>query len=197
MAVRNLPKGQRRKGIIFGTGVAVLLRIILAVFVAMILDMRFVKLIGGILILWIAVKLLIEGEPDEAHGKEAGNLWQAIQIILIADITMSLDNVLAVAGAANNDLFLLIFGLAMSIPIVMFTSDILSKLMERFPVIIIIGGAILGKVGGEMILHDALVYNRLHPSMAIDYAFQAFCAVGVVIAAKLWMKWTGNGLNKA
>ncbi|MDQ5985292.1 MAG: hypothetical protein CSYNP_01000 [Syntrophus sp. SKADARSKE-3] len=189
MAVRNLPKEQRRKGIMLGTGAAVLLRIVLACFVILLLDLKFVKLAGGIVILWIAIKLLIEGEPGEGQGKEAANLWQAIQIILIADVSMSLDNVLAVAGAAGGDLFLLIFGLAMSIPIVVFSSSILSNLMERFPVITLIGGAVLGRVGGEMIMNDAVIIKWLHPSSAVDYAFQVFCAVGVVIAAKLWMKW--------
>jgi len=189
MAVRNLPREQRRKGILLGTGAAVLLRIVLACFVTFLLDIQFVKLVGGMLILWIAMKLLLEGEPDKAHGKEATNLWQAVQIILIADATMSLDNVLAVAGAANNDLFLLIFGLAMSIPIVIFSSNILSNLMERFPVIALLGGAVLGRVGGEMIIHDQWVFQWLQPPKSVDYAFQAFCTVGVVVVAKLWIKW--------
>ena len=123
------------------------MRIVLTFFVALLLEISFVKFIGGMLILWIAVKLLMESN-ETCEGKEATTLWQAIKIILIADITMSLDNVLAVAGAAEGNLFLLMFGLLMSIPIVVLTSDILCKLMDKYPIIIIIGGAILGRVGG-------------------------------------------------
>ncbi|MDD5171089.1 MAG: TerC family protein [Syntrophales bacterium] len=189
MAVRNLPTAQRRKGIVFGTGAAVVLRVILTYFVALLLQISFIKLIGGLLILWIAIKLLVEGDENAELEKEATTLMQAIKVILIADLTMSLDNVLAVAGAAEGNLFLLVFGLVMSIPIVIFTSEILSKLMDRYPIIIIIGGAILGRVAGEMIMTDHIIEQWLHPSKAMEYGVQAFCTVGVVIVAKLWLRW--------
>lgn len=189
MAVRNLPGRQRRQGIMFGTAAAIVLRVILTYFVALLLEISFVKLIGGLLILWIAVKLLMEGDNGEGLEKEATTIWQAIKIILIADLTMSLDNVLAVAGAAGGNLFLLIFGLVMSIPIVVFTSEILSRLMDKYPIIILIGGAILGRVAGEMIMTDHIVEKWLHPSVVTEYLVQAVCIVGVVITAKLWLKW--------
>ncbi|MDD5167998.1 MAG: TerC family protein [Syntrophales bacterium] len=189
MAVRNLPVNQRRTGIIFGTGAAVVLRIILTYFVALLLEVSFIKLIGGLLILWIAVKLLVEGDENEGLEKVPTTMWQAVKIILIADLTMSLDNVLAVAGAAGGNLFLLIFGLLMSIPIVIFTSEILSRMMDKYPIIIIIGGAILGRVGGEMIVNDHIIEQWLHPSKTMDYTVQVLCTIGVVVVAKLWMKW--------
>lgn len=188
MAVRNLPKEQRRKGITFGTAVAVILRIVLTWFVALLLEIDFIKLIGGVLILWIAAKLFMEA-GDNSHEKAATTLWQAIKVILIADLTMSLDNVLAVAGAANGNMALLLFGLVFSIPIVIFTSNLLSMLMDKYPIIVIIGGAVLGRVGGEMIMTDPAVVRWLNPSHADDYAVQAVCTVGVVVAGKLWMKW--------
>ena len=113
--------------------------------------------------MWIAVKLFMEADDGGGSGREAATLWQAMQIILIADVTMSLDNVLAVAGAAEGNLFLLIFGLCMSIPIVVYTSNLLSILMDRYPVIIVIGGAVLGRVGGQMIMTDPFVLRWLSP----------------------------------
>jgi len=189
MAVRNLPKGQRMRGIGFGTAVAVVLRVVLTWFVALLLEIPFIKLIGGALILWIAVKLFMEADDGGVGEKEAGTLWQAMKIILIADLTMSLDNVLAVAGAAGGNLFLLIFGLCMSIPVVVYTSNLLSTLMDRYPVIIVIGGAVLGRVGGQMIMTDPFVLRWLQPGAALDYGFQALCTAGVVVTGKLWMRW--------
>ena len=196
MAVRNLPDSQKKKGIFFGTAAAIVLRVILTYFVAMLLEISFIKLIGGLLILWIAVKLLIEGDETEGLEKEATTLWQAIKLILIADLTMSLDNVLAVAGAAQGNLFLLVFGLVMSIPIIIFTSEILSRLMDKYPIIILIGGAILGRVAGEMIIGDHIIEQWLHPSKTVDYTVQIICTVGVVVVAKLWLKWKGAKSGK-
>lgn len=189
MAVRNLPESQRRKGILFGTGAAIVLRVILTYFVCLLLEISFIKLVGGLLIFWIAIKLLMEGDGEEGLGREAATLWQAIRIILIADLTMSLDNVLAVAGAAEGNLFLLVFGLVISIPIVIFTSEILSKLMDRYPIIIVVGGAILGKVAGEMIMGDQIVAQWFQPTKVAAYAVQLGCVAGVVVTAKLWLRW--------
>lgn len=204
MAVRSLPHEQRKKGILFGAGAAVLLRVVITFFVAQLLNMSYVKLAGGAVILWIAVKLFVEGAPEDTHGKEAGSIWQAIKIIVIADITMALDNMLAVGGASHGNLFLLIFGLGLSIPFVVFTSNLLSMLMDRYPVIIYIGAAILGKVGGEMMITDPFTVgflpaslttpdltapDRLHPLPALQYSVEAFFAAGVIVAGKLWMRW--------
>lgn len=188
MAVRNLPRHQRRKGIIFGAGAAVLLRVVLTFFVSQLLTIDFLKLIGGVLILWIAVKLLAEGGGEQEEDHQATNLWQAIRLIVIADITMSLDNVLAVAGASQGNLFLLLFGLALSIPFVVFTSNLLSLLMDKYPIIIYIGALVLGRVGGEMIISDPTMVRWLEPSALLRYSVEAFFAVSVIAMGKLWVK---------
>lgn len=188
MAVRSLPPEQRRKGILFGSGAAVLLRVILTFFVSQMLKISFIKLVGGLLIVWIALKLFVEGAPEEESGREAMNIWQAIKIIVIADITMALDNMLAVGGASHGNLFLLLFGLGLSIPFIVFTSNLLSMLMDRYPVIIYVGAAILGKVGGEMIITDPFVERLLEPGTYLKYGVEAIFAAGVIVAGKFWMK---------
>ncbi|HBZ55308.1 MAG TPA: tellurium resistance protein TerC, partial [Syntrophobacteraceae bacterium] len=139
MAVRSLPREQRRKGIIFGAGAAVLLRVACTFFVSQLLQISFIKLVGGAVILWIAVKLFVEGAPEEGINKEATTISQAIKTIVIADISMSVDNMLAVGGASGGSVFLLLFGLGLSIPFIVLTSNLLSMLMDRYPVIIYIG----------------------------------------------------------
>ncbi len=189
MAVRSLPHKERRLGIIFGTLGAVLLRIGLTFIAAKLLEISFVKLAGGLLILWIAFKLLLP-ESDEEHTKEIHGLRQAIITILMADLVMSLDNVLGVAGAAKGDLILLLIGLATSIPIVVFASSIITKLMDRFPIIVTLGAAVLGRVAGEMIMSDPFIVRSLgHPSRLLDYSVQITLAIGVVAAAKAWIRY--------
>lgn len=187
MAVRSLPRRQRRWGIILGAGAAVALRVALTFFVAQLLVIQYIKLAGGLLITWIAVKLFIEGAPEQAD-QEAKTLLQAMWLIIVADLTMSTDNVLAVAGASHGNLFLLIFGLALSIPFVVFTSNLLSALMDRYPIILYIGAAVLGRVAGEMIFTDPAVTAWLKPSPWFCYAMEALFAVGVIVAGKLWLK---------
>jgi len=189
MAVRSLPSPQRKKGIIFGAGAAVLLRVVLTFFVAQLLEINFLKLAGGILITWIAIKLFMEGAPEQGAGNEAKSLLQAVKIIVIADITMATDNMLAVAGASHGNIFLLLFGLGLSIPFVVFTSNLLSMLMDKYPVIIYIGAAILGKVGGEMIITDPYVEGFLKTGAIMKYSVEAAFAVGVILIGKLLMKW--------
>jgi YjbE family integral membrane protein len=189
MAVRSLPRADRKKGIIFGAGAAVVLRVVLTFFIAQLLQISFIKLIGGALILWIAVKLFIEGLPEEKLEREAATLTQAIKVIVIADITMSTDNMLAVAGASHGNFFLLMFGLSLSIPFIVFTSNLLSMLMDKYPVIVYFGAAILGKVGGEMIITDPVMVNWLHTSKATNYIIEGVSAVGVLIVGRLWVKW--------
>jgi YjbE family integral membrane protein len=188
LAVRTLPPKERMLGIALGSGVAVVLRIALTFVATQLLAVNYVKLAGGLLILWIAVKLLVDNTGARAPGREARGLWQAVWLILVADITMSLDNVLAVAGAAKGSLALLVFGLALSIPLVVFTSNLLSKLMDRYPVIIYAGAAILGKVGGEMIMTDRLTAGLLHPEPWLVRTVEAALAAGVILAALAWQR---------
>jgi YjbE family integral membrane protein len=189
LAVKNLHGKQRRTGIIFGAGAAVALRVVLTFFVAQLLTISFIKLFGGILILWIAIKLFIEGAPEDKFQKEATTFWQAIRVIVIADLIMSTDNILAVAGACKGNFFLLLFGLALSIPFVVFTSSLLSMLMDKYPIIVWIGAAVLGRVGGEMIITDPWVVAKIDPSKTLQYACEIIGAVGVLAVAKLYMRW--------
>jgi len=190
LAVRSLPPEQRNRGIFFGAGAAVLLRVLATFFVSQLLMINFIKLVGGLLILWIAVKLFIDGVPEEGMEREATTFAQAIKIIVIADITMSTDNMLAVAAASHGNLFLLLFGLGTSIPFVLFTSSLLSMLMDRYPIIIYLGAAVLGRVGGEMIMTDPMVVKFLAPSRIMQYTVEVALAVGIIVVGKLYMKWT-------
>lgn len=189
MAVRSLPHNQRQRGIVVGSAAAVLLRVVLTFFVSQLLLVNYLKIIGGLLILWIAVKLFVEGVPDEEHGKQATTIGQAIKLIVIADITMATDNMLAVAGASHGNLFLLLFGLGLSIPLVVFASSMLSMLMDKYPIIVYIGAAILGKVGGEMLLTDPFTVQLLQPSKTAQYGAELFFAVGVIVVGKLFLRW--------
>jgi YjbE family integral membrane protein len=187
LAVRNLPPKQKKWGIILGSGAAVLLRVVCTMFVAQMLMIPLLKFVGGALILWIAVKLLTQEHEDEKVD-QAKNLIEAIKLIVIADIVMSLDNMLAVGGASKGNMFLLIFGLGLSIPLVVGTSSLLSMLMGKYPIIVIVGSAVLGKVAGEMITTDALVQKWFAIPPYGTYVAEAVFAVGVVVTGKLIMK---------
>jgi len=180
LAVRNLEAKQRKWGIILGSGAAVVLRILLTFVAAEMLKIPLLKFIGGCLIAWIAVKLFSQESHDE-NIENAANLWQAVKIITIADIIMSTDNVLAIAGASKGNMFLLIFGLGTSIPLVVGTSTLLAMLMDRYPVIVYIGAAILGKVAGELIITDPVIAKKLQPSHLTEYLVEAAFAVAVVV----------------
>lgn len=185
MAVRALPKAQRMRGIAIGAGGAVVLRVVLTFFAARLLHTRFVQLIGGVLILWIAVKLFSDAGGDEVQGNHPETFWRAIGYIIVADITMSTDNVLAIAAASGGSLPLLIFGLGLSIPFVVLTSNLLSGLMDRYSWIVYIGAAVLGRVGAEMILTDAYTRALWSPTTFVRYAIEAAAAVAVVLVGKM------------
>lgn len=189
MAVRSLAPKQRRRGIMLGAGGAVILRVILTFVAAQLLTINMVKFFGGALIAWIAVKLFIEGAPEDKFQRQAKTLGQAVVTVMIADLVMSVDNILAVAGASKGNVFLLIFGLGLSIPFVVFTANLLSMLMDKYPIIVYLGALVLGRVAGEMIITDAFVQKFLQPGPWVEYGVQAFFAVGVIMTGKLWMRW--------
>lgn len=162
LASRNLPPKQRKQAIMWGSGGAVVLRILLTLVAAYLLQIPFVQFVGGLALLYIAIHLLGDDKKD-MDLKEAGNLKEAIKVILFADLVMSLDNVLAIAGIAQGHFGLLVIGLAMSIPLVVFGSQLLMNLMDRFPIIIYIGAAILGWTAAKMIVEDAVVGAYLKP----------------------------------
>jgi YjbE family integral membrane protein len=184
MAVRNLPAKQRLWGIALGAGAAVVVRVVATFLVAQLLNIQFIKLVGGAVIIWIAVKLLSEGADEECEDKECGSIWQAVWIIIVADMSMGIDNMLAVGAASHGNLFLLLFGLVLSIPFVVFMSNILSKLMNRYPIILWLGAGILGKVGGEMMITDPWVYGLLNPPKWVEYAVMVFFVAFVCVLSK-------------
>jgi YjbE family integral membrane protein len=185
MAVHELPKRMRIRGIIIGTAGAVLLRVLFTLIASHLLEIPFLKLAGGLAVLWIAVKLLIEEQEALEGRRPPASVWHAVWIILVADLTMSIDNVLAVAGMSHGNSVELWLSLGLSIPLVVFASTLLSSMMDRFPIILILGAALLGKVGGEMIITDPGLDNwfRWGESRPIRWAFQALTVAGVLLVA--------------
>lgn len=192
LACRNLPKEQRLKGILWGTAGAIALRVILIAFAVALLQVPFLKLVGGALLVWIGVKLLLPGEEDE-HGNLQGGttLWSAIKTIIIADLVMSVDNVIAIAGAAqqadpDHQMGLVIFGLVVSIPLIVWGSTLVLKLLERFPIVITLGGALLGWIAGSMMITDIATVRAIgEPSAPVHYGAAVAGAVLVVLIGKV------------
>ncbi|NLI92826.1 MAG: TerC family protein [Peptococcaceae bacterium] len=180
LATLNLEEKDKKLGIFWGTFGAVILRIALTAVAAMLLKIPFVQAVGGLLLTWIAVKLLKDQDGEDHHTKSAGNLMDAIKIIIFADLLMSLDNVLAVAGAAGGNLVLLILGLGISIPIVIFGSTLLSGLMKKWPWLVSLGAGLLGYTAGEMVLNDSY-FHFLSEITVLEYLIPWGLAVLVVI----------------
>ena len=189
LAARSLPPVQQKQAIIWGSAGAVILRILLTFIAAYLLQWSWVQLVGGLLLLYIGVQLLLE--EDDGEGGDVAkpvSFVGAIRTILIADLVMSLDNVIGVALAAKIDGVLnyplLVIGLAISIPLVVFGSNIMIKLMERFPVIIVLGAALIGWVAGDAITHDPGLKDLFGDNTALKYGVKAACAVFVVVVGK-------------
>jgi YjbE family integral membrane protein len=209
LACRNLPERQRRLGTILGAGTAVVLRIFFALIITFILGVPYLKLVGALLLFWIAVKLVTDHHQHEDNIQAPDNLWGAVQTIAIADLVMSLDNVVAIAAASRGHVGLFIFALLLSIPLVVLGSQLIMRMIDRFPILIWIGAAILGWVIGEMIVTDiasmawiksfdpSLIVSEpagvdgadsmvsQHPVAMILYGSAAFCAVLVVAVGRL------------
>jgi len=163
LACRRLPEAQRNRGIMWGVFGAIALRLVLIFFALQLLALPFLKVVGALLLLWIGVKLLQPEDSDGAESVDApSHLFGAIKTIVIADAVMSLDNVVAVAGAAKGDITLVAFGIAVSIPIIVWGSKLVLLLMDRFPIIITVGGALLGWIAGGMLVTDIAVAPLLH-----------------------------------
>jgi len=166
LACRNLPRRERAWGILLGAGAAVVLRIIFTVIIQHLLGIPWLQLIGGLLLFWIAVKLLIADEPDDDSVASGSNLWEAVKIVAIADIVMSLDNVLAIAAAAmqapaEQQIWLIVFGLVISIPLVIAGSTLIMSLLTRYPVLVWAGAALLGWIAGELLVTDLVSVTQL------------------------------------
>ena len=185
LACRDLKGRQKTLGMILGAGAAVVIRIIFTVIIATILAIPFVKLVGGLLLLWIAVKLILpEDEPDPDSVKSKGTLWGAVLTVVVADIVMSLDNVLAIAAAAHGDHTLIIVGLALSVPLVVAGSSLIMLLITKLPILVWIGAALLGWIAGDMLFSDPAL-AALSPTDLIHEMLSGVCAVLVVAAGWL------------
>jgi YjbE family integral membrane protein len=209
LAARSLPKKQQTQAIIWGSAAAIIMRVILTLFAVALLQLPWLKLVGSLLLFWIGIKLLIPEEGDD-NIPASDQLLSAIKTILIADLVMSLDNVIAVAAAAGGSVVLLILGLAISIPLVIFGATLLLKLMERFPVIITIGAGLIGWVAGEMLVADSALegwltrlgvgYEKGHPmvgGLSLEILAGIVGIVIVVVAGTLLGKRKTVGAEAA
>lgn len=188
LACRNLPAAQRRLGILWGVAGAVGLRVLLTLFAVGLLGFPWLKLAGGILLLWIGIQLLVPEDDDGPGIKPADHLIGAIRTIIVADFVMSLDNVIGVAAAAKGNVYLLGFGLVVSIPLIVWSSQLMLKLMERFPVVVVLGAGLLGWVAGEMMSSDLAVKDWLAVHLpAAHYLLPALGTLLVVLTGK-WME---------
>jgi YjbE family integral membrane protein len=182
MAVRTLPRRQQRIGIFWGALGAVIIRVILTFATSKLLQLPFLQLVGGFLLVWIAFKLLRQGDTGESNVRHGTGLFEAIRVIIIADLIMSTDNILAVAGASEGNLFLLLFGLGLSIPIVVAGAAFIAVLMDRYSWIVYAGAGVLGEVAAKMILDDSFVVSSLGAaSKPLEWSARVGLAVLIVL----------------
>jgi YjbE family integral membrane protein len=188
LACRGLHGSQRRWGMILGAGAAILLRVIFTIVIAQLMGLPFLKLVGGVALLWIAIKLIV---PDEAHGEDsvkAGeSLWRAVRIVAIADIVMSLDNVIAIAAAAKGNMALIIFGLVISIPMIIAGAALLMAVLDRFPILVWAGAALLGWIAGEIMIEDPATIRFLGEELVHRYVYFAAAAGALFVVACGWL----------
>jgi YjbE family integral membrane protein len=189
LACRSLPPHLRKTGIVLGAGVAILLRIIFAAVISHLLAIPFLKVVGGLLLLWIAVKLAKGEEAEERTIAASDRLYKAVWTIAVADAVMSLDNVVAIAAVSKGDPWLFGFGLALSIPLIMVGSQIIMKMIEKFPIIVWAGAALLGWIAGEMMATDPVVTSRfgIDPHSNAVYLAALIGAV-LVVAVGYWLR---------
>jgi YjbE family integral membrane protein len=196
LAVRSLPPREQLWGRVFGTAGAVLLRVGFIVIVTWLLQIKYLQLIGGLVLIGIAFKL-IRHEPENGESvRRGGTLYEAIGIIILADVVMSLDNVIAIAAAAHGDMVLVVFGLLLSIPLVVWGSGVLARLMKTLPLIIWLGGGVLGYVAMEMILKDEAVIGWLGAAHIGGWFHSAPYALGIVLTLLGWWFARGSGNAK-
>ena len=196
MAARSLPRKQQWKAIFWGSAAAIVMRIVLTIAAVTLLQLPYLKIIGGALLLWIGVQLLLDSD-EGGEVKQHGTMFAAVRTILVADLVMSIDNVIAVAGAADRApeayrVPLLMIGLALSIPLIIAGSTVLMKIMDRFPIIITLGAALLGFLAGEMFVTDPFSAEWFKANMPeADYIFGGACAVLVVVVGT-WLQRRGR-----
>jgi YjbE family integral membrane protein len=186
-AAKSLPPRLRKRALIAGAACAVATLVTAALFAARLLEVKFLQIVGGAAVLWIAVGLFREEPPLDSSAKQLTSFWKAMWFIIVADVTMSTDNVLAIAALAHGSFELLLFGLGVSIPLVVFASGLLASLMDKYPVIVFIGAALLGRVAGQMMMTDAFTVQRFAPSKTLLYSVEAAGTIGVLLVG-WWMK---------
>ena len=185
LAARSLPPAQQRRAIQIGSGAAVILRIVLTVVAAKLLTMPYLQIAGGCLLLWIGIQLLL-GDDEPGDGTQSSaSMLVAVRTILLADLVMSLDNVIAVAAAAQGNMVLMVLGLAISIPLVIFGSTLIIKIMDRFPAIVLLGAALIGWVAGETIINDHILHPLAQARPWLHYAAPVLGAALVLACGKL------------
>lgn len=191
LAARGLPALQQRQAVLFGSGAAVVLRIALTVVAVKLLTMPYLQIVGGLLLLYIGVQLLSDQDGHADEAKTNGSLLAAIRTILVADLVMSLDNVIGVAAAAHGSMLLLVLGLAISIPMVVFGSTMMIRLMERFPVVVTLGAALIGWVGGETMANDTILAPLMQD---LHWVHQAGPVLGMALVLGLgrWLQKRGR-----
>jgi YjbE family integral membrane protein len=187
LACRNLPKRQRTLGILWGVVGAVALRIILTFFAVRLLQLPYLQIIGGALLVWIGIKLIAEDDGDGHEIEASDRLISAVKTVIVADLVMSLDNVIGVAGAAKGSLPLLVFGLVISIPLVVAGSQIIMKLIERYPWLVVAGGGLLGYIAGEIATEDAAVNAWISANAPALHYLAPALGVVVVVGAGVWL----------
>ncbi|MDB5511261.1 MAG: hypothetical protein JWR08_744 [Enterovirga sp.] len=187
MACRGLPPSRQRTGMILGAGVAVVLRIVFTVLIATLLTTPFLKILGGLLLFWVAVKLVTDDEGDGSGIAESDRLWHAIRTIAIADAVMSLDNVLAIAAIAKDSTVLLVLGLAVSIPLIVAGATLIMTLLERFPILVWAGAALLGWIAGDMLVSDPAIVSRLGQPTAEHLELPASVVGALFVVGLGWL----------
>lgn len=198
LACRSLPPKQRMWGIILGAGAAVLLRVIFTVGIQYVLTIPYLKLVGGLLLFWIAVKLVMGEEADEDSVKDSDNLWGAVRTVAIADVVMSLDNVLAIAAAARGHVGLIIFGLLISIPLIVAGATLIMGLLTRFPILVWAGAALLGWIAGELLFEEPILHHFFEEgakvlSISHHQMEKIAAAVGAVVVVLMgWIMTRGH-----
>jgi YjbE family integral membrane protein len=194
MACRGLPPRQRAWGMVLGAGVAVVLRIVFTGAVASLMTLPYLKIVGGLALFYIAAKLLVPDDPDENETEAVEHLWRAVRIVAVADIIMSLDNVIAIAAAAAGNVALLVIGLALSIPLIVAGAALIMSLLDRFPILVWAGAALLGWIVGEVIATDPVVEGYLTTTYSaatahtVEYVAAAVGAVLVLLVGGSWRR---------
>lgn len=201
LACRNLEHKQRMQGILWGTAGAIILRVILIFFALTLLGIPFLKIVGGLLLVWIGVKLLLPDDDEHDNITGAKSIWKAVKTIIIADFVMSIDNVIAIAGAALNtdpdhQMIYVIFGLLVSVPIIVWGSTLVLKLIDRFPIVVLLGAGLLGWIAGGMLVTDIFVVERIgEVSGTVKIAAEVIGAL-VVVGLGKWLASRKAGVKE-